>query len=214
MNPEFIEECLQEIFKEENLEIIWKNRNNKEDIIALNTILPMRYKKNDLNGRNVEVFINSKIGDFCSTLFIIENDNFYFPINIYKLANEFLSEYEKIDEISHCFRREYQILMGAFSMESYEQASKNTDIESYFSYGIEFEILKAFDGTLQTFTKESNVDYMRFSGFHKLEKTSLDEVAISAFVRVNNYLELHPTLDSRDWVEILKKKRLLELYTI
>lgn len=214
MDNDFLKNCLQEIFTDKNIKIIWANRDNNEEIISLDATLPIRYKKNKSNGRNVEIVFNSKSGDFYSTLFIVEQDKFYFPDNVYKLAKRFLMNYEKINEISFSFRREYQILMGAFSVESYYQANKNIDVESYFSYGIEFEIIKANDGTLQTFTKESNMDLIRFSSLHKLEKTSLDGVAVSSFFIENSYLKLNVTLESKDWVEILKKKRLLELYTI
>lgn len=212
MIHELLEQCLEEIFTDENIIIIWENRNSIEDIIDLNTYLPIRYKKNDLNGRNVEILLQSEVGDYTSTIILVENDNFFFPNNLYKLANSYFMEYTKVHNLSQSFRREYQILMGAFSIQSYYQALYTQNEKPYYSYDIKFKISQSLDGLLKTFVDESYFD--KYS-LDTIVLTSLDEVSISAFKEDNTFENTFlPTAYTRKWVEILKKKRLLELYTI
>lgn len=42
---EFFINCLNETFTNENLKILWENRQSEKDIIGLETDLPIRYKK-------------------------------------------------------------------------------------------------------------------------------------------------------------------------
>nr|WP_315141924.1 hypothetical protein [uncultured Flavobacterium sp.] len=211
MENELIELCLEEIFTDENITTIWECRNSDEDIIALNTYLPIRYKKNNLKGRNIEIARGSEIGNFYSTIILVENDNFFFPSSVYKLANRFFGEYHKLYSVSQTFRREYQILMGAFSVQSFYHAFSSIYNEPYHSYEIEFKITKSYDGFFETFINKSYFDY---SNQDEFILTSLEEVPLSKFKKDYNLISpFHYTHYTSRWVNILIQKRLLELYT-
>ena len=51
-------------------------------------------------------------------------------------------------------KSEINVMIGAFSMDSLLLAIKNEDVEEYSSNGGTYEMLKAIDGTMQTFVKQ------------------------------------------------------------
>ena len=56
----FLKDCVEEVFTKENLNTLWLNRQSKQDIIELNTDLPIRYKLNDVGTRNIELMLQSQ----------------------------------------------------------------------------------------------------------------------------------------------------------
>lgn len=206
---QFLQECINEAFTPENLNIIWENRNSTQDIIGLDTDLPIRYKLNDMGTRNVELMMQSQFGFYYKTIALIEDTDVLFPRIFDRLTNGInLNGFKK-----QGLKAEINVMIGAFSMESLSNAVKQTDLDSFEVNDTEFEMIKAFDGTMQTFLKEKSGGVLDFSLSNQLYRSSLDGVAISAF-KFNTGTQIFPTNNSHAWLEKLAPQRLLEIFTI
>ena len=83
----------------------------------------------------------------------------------------------------------------------------------YNTNGIDFEMVKAFDGTMQTFTKEKEgLDF--FSPISRLQQTELDGNPVSAFKLHSQPSGVFPTNNSHQWLERLAPQRLMAIMTI
>lgn len=205
----FLQDCINEAFTKQNVKTIWENRNSNEDIIGLETDLPIRYKLNGKGSRNVEIMMQSQFGFFYKTIAMIEDSDILFPRIFDRLSNRIdLNGFKK-----YGLKAEINVMMGAFSIESLSNAVKQTDIDLFKSNDTEFEMIKAFDGTMQTFVKEKAGGAFDFSFSDQLYSSSLDGVAVSAF-KFNSGLQVFPTNDSHTWLERLVPQRLLEVFTI
>lgn len=209
MNTDTLNGCFEEVIKK--IDTLWDFKNSTSDIINLDSDMPIRYKRNEVGTRNIELFLECQFGFYTKTIALVENDN----LIISKEFEEFVkttpkSNFKNFNQ--QFFRKEVNLLMGAFSINTLMNACKQTDIE-YSSYNQNFELLKAFDNTMQCFLKNENTDFGMFSPLGQLEKTDLDDAALSAFV-FKNGLEVFPTEDTHSWLDRLKSQRLLEIFTI
>ncbi len=50
---DFLKDCVEEVFTKENINTLWVNRLSRQDIIGLETDVPIRYKLNDEGSRNI-----------------------------------------------------------------------------------------------------------------------------------------------------------------
>ena len=76
---DFLKDCVEEVFTKENLNTLWQNRQSKQDIIGLETDLPIRYKLNEVGTRNVELMLQSQFGFYYKTIALIEDEKILFP---------------------------------------------------------------------------------------------------------------------------------------
>lgn len=207
---ELFKDCVNEVFTNKNLITLWEQRQSKEDIISLDTELPIRFKLNNKGTRNVELMLQSQFGFYYKTIALIENEDILFPRTFDKLIGGFdLKNFKR-----YGLKPEINVMIGAFSMESLAYAIKNEDVDSYKSNDTNFELIKAFDGTMQTFVKEENNGLLSFSFESNLYKSQLDNVAVSAFKFNNGNSGVYPTNDTYTWLERLSPQRLLEIFTI
>jgi hypothetical protein len=154
--------------------------------------------------------LQSQFGFYYKTIALIENEDILFPRAFDKLIGRFdLKNFKRFG-----LKPEINVMIGAFSMESLAYAIKNEDVDSYKSNDTNFELVKAFDGTMQTFVKEENNSLMSFSFESNLYKSQLDDVAVSAFKFNNGNSGVYPTNDTHTWLERLSPQRLLEIFTI
>lgn len=206
---DFMKECFLEAFSKTNIDDIWENRTSKTDILPIETDLPIRNKLNDVGTRNIEIMLQSPFGLMYKTLGLVENDQIIIP-------NEFNSLKSQVDFgnfKTFNFKREIDIMIGAFSMDSLLQAVSNEDVDLYKANGIDFEMIKAFDGTMQTFTKEKEgLDF--FSPISRLQQTELDGSPISAFKLRSQPSGVFPTNNSHQWLERLAPQRLMAIMTM
>lgn len=207
---EILKDSVDQVFSVENQNILWEYRQSKKDIIGLKTDLPIRYKLNDAGTRNIELMMQSQFGLFYKTIALVEDENILFPREIDCLTNNTILKNFK----RHGLKPEINVMMGAFSMDSLLLAIKNEDVDSYTSNGGNFEMLKAFDGTMQTFVKEKEGGFLSLSFKDKLYKSDLDGDAVSAFKFNNGQSGVYPTNDTNGWLERLAPQRLLEIFTI
>lgn len=206
---QFLQDCIREAFSSENLNTIWENRTSNQDIIGLNTDLPLRYKLNAKGTRNVELMMQSQYGFYYRTIALVEDTDILFPRAFDRLTNGTkLNGFKK-----YGLKAEINVMMGAFSMESLSNATRQTDVGLYKSNDAEFEMVKAFDGTMQTFVKEKSGGLMDFSFDDQLYSSSLDGVPVSAF-KFDKGTQIFPTKNSHNWLEKLVPQRLLEVFTI
>ena len=147
---DFLKDCVEEVFTKENLNTLWLNRQSKQDIIGLETDLPIRYKLNDVGTRNVELMLQSQFGFYYKTIALIEDENILFPREFDSLTNQI--DFQSFKKYG--MKSEINVMIGAFSMDSLLLAIKNEDVEEYTSNGGTYEMLKATDGTMQTFVKQ------------------------------------------------------------
>ncbi len=206
----FLKDCVEEVFTKENLNTLWLNRQSKQDIIELNTDLPIRYKLNDVGTRNIELMLQSQFGLYNKTIALIEDENILFP-------REFDSLTYKIDFKNfkkYGMKSEINVMIGAFSMDSLLLAIKSENVEEYTSNGGTYEMLKAFDGTMQTFVKQKESALFDFSLLSNLFQSELDGEALSAFKFNNQQSGVFPTNTTHKWLERLAPQRLLEIFTI
>jgi|TARA_R100000501_G_C2619064_1_gene112477 hypothetical protein len=206
---QFLQDCIREAFSSENLNTIWENRTSNQDIIGLNTDLPLRYKLNAKGTRNVELMMQSQYGFYYRTIALVEDTDILFPRAFDRLTNG--TKFNGF--IKYGLKAEINVMMGAFSMESLSNAIRQTDVGLYKSNDAEFEMVKAFDGTMQTFVKEKSGGLMDFSFDDQLYSSSLDGVAVSAF-KFEEGTQIFPTKNSHNWLEKLVPQRLLEVFTI
>ena len=207
---DFLKNCVEEVFTIENLNTLWLNRQSKQDIIGLETDLPIRYKLNDVGTRNIELMLQSKFGFYYKTIALIEDENILFPREFDSLTNQI--DFQSFKKYG--MKSEINVMIGAFSMDSLLLAIKNEDVEEYISNGIKYEMLKTFDGTLQTFVKEKKNSFFSLSSESNFYVSELDGKAISAFKLNNNNQDILGTKDSNVWLQRLIPLRLLEIYAI
>ena len=209
MNSFFIE-CISKVFTSKNIEILWENRKSTENIISLDTDLPIRYKLNDLGTRNIEIMLQSKFGFYFKCIALVEDEDILFPREFDGLSpNLKLLPFKK-----YGLKPEINVMIGAYSMDSLMLSMKNEDVKTFFSNETEFEMLKADDGTMQTFRKQKSGGILSWDITEDLYRSELDSDAISAFKLVNGQYDVLSTLNSNKWLERLIPQRLLEIYTI
>jgi hypothetical protein len=207
---DFLKDCVKEVFTKENLNTLWLNRQSKQDIIGLETDLPIRYKLNDVGTRNIELMLQSQFGFYYKTIALIEDENILFPREFDSLTNQI--DFQSFKKYG--IKAEINVMIGAFSMDSLLLAIKNEDVEEYTSNGATYEMLKAIDGTMQTFVKQKESGFSSFSPFSNFYQSELDDDAISAFKFNNQQSGVFPTNSTHQWLERLAPKRLLEIFTI
>ncbi|MEK8181243.1 hypothetical protein WMW71_12900 [Flavobacterium buctense] len=207
---DFLKDCVEEVFTEENLNTLWINRQSKQDIIGLETDLPIRYKLNDVGTRNIELMLQSQFGFYYKTIGLIEDTNILFSREFDSLTNQIdFKNFKK-----YGMKSEINVMIGAFSMDSLLLAIKSEDVEEYTSNGGTYEMLKAFDGTMQTFVKQKETALFDFSPLSNFYQSELDGEALSAFKFNNQQSGVFPTNTTHKWLERLAPQRLLEIFTI
>tara|TARA_B110000027_G_scaffold131152_1_gene154977 strand:- start:1360 stop:1998 length:639 start_codon:yes stop_codon:yes gene_type:complete len=208
---EFLKDCVEEVFTDENLNTLWLNRQSKQDIIGLETDLPIRYKLNDKGTRNIELMLQSQFGFYYKTIALVEDTNILFPRQFDALTNQIdFKGFKK-----YGMKSEINVMIGAFSMESLSYAIKNEDVDEYISNGGKLEMVKAFDGTMQTFVKtEDSFAISSFSLTSGLYSSELDGEAVSSFNFTNGNSGVYPTNNTHQWLERLVPQRLMEIFTI
>jgi hypothetical protein len=189
---------------------LWQNRQSKQDIIGLETDLPIRYKLNDVGTRNIELMLKSRFGLYYKTIALIEDTNILFPREFDELTNKI--DFQNFKKFG--MKSEINVMIGAFSMDSLLLAIQNEDVEEYNSNGGTYEMYKAFDGTMQTFVKQKDGNLSIFSPFSNLYQSDLDGEAISAFRLQDANQDILGTTNSNSWLQRLIPQRLLEIYTI
>ncbi len=208
---DLLKDCVEEVFTDENLNTLWLNRQSKQDIIGLETDLPIRYKLNDKGTRNIELMLQSQFGFYYKTIALVEDTNILLPRQFDTLTNQIdFKGFKK-----YGMKSEINVMIGAFSMESLSYAIKNEDVDEYTSNGGELEMVKAFDGTMQTFVKtEDSFAISSFSLTSGLYSSELDSEAVSSFNFTNGNSGVYPTNNTHQWLERLVPQRLMEIFTI
>ncbi len=207
---DFLKDCVEEVFTKENLNTLWINRQSKQDIIGLETDLPIRYKLNGVGARNIELMLQSQFGFYYKTIALIEDENILFPREFDSLTNQI--DFQSFKKYG--MKSEINVMIGAFSMDSLLLAIKNENVEEYSSNGGVYEMLKASDGTMQTFVKQKESGLSSFSPFSNFFQSELDDEAISAFKFNNQQSGVFSTSATHKWLERLAPQRLLEIFTI
>lgn len=204
-------ECVNETFSETNLKTLWDNRQSNQDIIGLETELPIRFKLNDKGTRNIELMLQSQFGFYYKTIALVEDTNILFPRQFDTLTNQIdFKGFKK-----YGMKSEINVMIGAFSMESLSYAIKNEDVDEYKSNGGKLEMVKAFDGTMQTFVKtEDSFAISSFSLTGGMYSSELDGEPVSSFNFTNGNSGVYPTNNTHQWLERLAPQRLLEIFTI
>jgi hypothetical protein len=208
---DLLKDCVEEVFTDENLNTLWLNRQSKQDIIGLETDLPIRYKLNDKGTRNIELMLQSQFGFYYKTIALVEDTNILFPRQFDALTNQIdFKGFKK-----YGMKSEINVMIGAFSMESLSYAIKSEDVDEYTSNGGKLEMVKAFDGTMQTFVKtEDSFAISSFSLTSGLYSSELDGEAVSSFNFTNGNSGVSPTNNTHQWLERLVPQRLMEIFTI
>lgn len=206
---ELFTDCLNEVFTTENLKTIWENRQSEKDIIGLETDLPIRYKRNDIGTRNIELMLQSQFGFYYKTIALVENENLLFPRAFDEIIGmRDLGSFKKFG-----VKPEINVMIGGFSMETLSFAVKNED--EYETNGGKMEMVKAFDGTMQTFVKsENSFAISSFNLTSGLYVSDLDDGAVSSFNFTNGNSGVFPTNNTYKWLERLVPQRLMEIFTI
>jgi len=208
---DLLKDCVEEVFTDENLNTLWLNRQSEQDIIGLETDLPIRYKLNDKGTRNIELMLQSQFGFYYKTIALVEDTNILFPRQFDALTSQIdFKGFKK-----YGMKSEINVMIGAFSMESLNYAIKNEDVDEYTSNGGKLEMVKAFDGTMQTFVKtEDSFAISSFSLTSGLYSSELDDEAVSSFNFTNGNSGVFPTNNTHQWLERLVPQRLIEIFTI
>ncbi|WP_299064794.1 hypothetical protein [uncultured Polaribacter sp.] len=208
---EFFTECLNETFTSSNLKILWENKQSDKDIIGLETNLPIRYKRNEVGTRNIELMLQSNFGFYYKTIALVENENLLFPRAFDDIIGwKDLGNFKKFG-----LKSEINVMIAGFSMETLSFAVKNEDKDEYESNGGKMELIKAFDGTMQTFVKpKKRFSVESFDPLSHLDRSSLDGEAISSFNFTNGNSGVYPTNNTHNWLERLVPQRLMEIFTI
>ena len=208
---DLLKDCVEEVFTDENLNTLWLNRQSKQDIIGLETDLPIRYKINDKGTRNIELMLQSQFGFYYKTIALVEDTNILFPRQFDALTNQIdFKGFKK-----YGMKSEINVMIGAFSMESLSYAIKSEDVDEYTTNGGKLEMVKAFDGKMQTFVKtEDSFAISSFSLTSGLYSSELDGEAVSSFNFTNGNSGVYPTNNTHQWLERLVPQRLIEIFTI
>lgn len=208
---DFFTECLNETFTSSNLKTLWENKQSDKDIIGLETNLPIRYKRNDVGTRNIELMLQSNFGFYYKTIALVENENLLFP----RAFDDIIGRRDLGNFKKFGLKSEINVMIAGFSMETLSFAVQNEDKDEYESNGGKMELIKAFDGTMQTFVKpEKGFSVESFDPFSHLDRSSLDDVAISSFNFTNGNSGVYPTNNTHKWLERLVPQRLMEIFTI
>ena len=208
---ELFKDCLNETFTPQNISKLWEKRQSKDDIIGLETELPIRFKLNDKGTRNIELMLQSQFGTFYKTIALVEDSDILFP----RAFDEIIGFRDLGNFKKYGLKPEINVMVGGFSMDSLLNAIKGEDVESYSSNGGNLEMVKAFDGTMQTFVKsEDSFAISSFSITSGMYTSSLDGGAISSFNFTNGNSGVYPTNNTHTWLERLAPQRLLEIFTI
>ncbi|WP_100628022.1 hypothetical protein [Algoriphagus formosus] len=198
-----------EALSPENLEIIWKNKTSKKEMIPLKSELPLRNVLNPNGTRNIEIILSTDYGYFSKTLALVEKSDIIFP-------NEYLSSVKNIDLggfNDHSFKREIDLLIGAFSLETMFLAFDQKDVNSYKANGLTYELVVAFDGSIQCFEVSGRTKALgMFDPYLKLTSTEFDEKPLSSFKITDQGLGVYPTNFTNPWVEQLAPQRLLQTF--
>lgn len=123
---EFMKECFLDAFSKTNIDKIWENKTSKTDILPIETDLPIRNKLNDIGTRNIEIMLQSPFGLMYKTLGLVENDQIIIP-------NEFSSLKSQVNFgnfKTFNFKREIDIMIGAFSLDSLFWSFSNKQFSS------------------------------------------------------------------------------------
>ncbi|MFT6867294.1 MAG: hypothetical protein ACJA08_002134 [Cyclobacteriaceae bacterium] len=205
---DFLVECFTEAFSDKNLNSYWINRNSDKDLFVVSTELPISNQLNEVGTRNIEIWITTQYGIFSKTLALIENGDIIIPNEFKSLAKDV--NFGKFKRYS--FKREIDIMIGAFSLQTLFNATKQEDIDLYEANGIQYELIKSFDGTMQCFPKEK-VGLEAFSPLTMIEQSELEGKPISAFKFDENGTGIFPTTYTHTWLDSLKPQRLMEIFT-
>lgn len=204
-------ECLNETFTSSNLKTLWENKQSDKDIIGLETNLPIRYKRNDVGTRNIELMLQSNFGFYYKTIALVENEKLLFP----RAFDDIIGRRDLGNFKKFGLKSEINVMIAGFSMETLSFAVQNEDKDEYESNGGKMELIKAFDGTMQTFVKpEKGFSVESFDSFSHLYRSSLDDEAISSFNFTNGNSGVYPTNNTHKWLERLVPQRLVEIFTI
>lgn len=189
-------DIFQEIFSPENLKILWLEHNSEIDQISIKTSFPIRVIKTKKEAFSIELFLNSSLGSFYKPLGLIHFKKIILPNEFFLIGNEMnLQEFRLTT-----FKKEIDILIGAFSQTSYHEALKNQDITDFTANSMIYEHLVAFDGTIQCFFKNDS------------EPSELDNKPIAGFKAGTNGLMVFATNFSKQWFDMAQDYRLLEIY--
>lgn len=202
---ELFSEIFQEVFSPSNLKTLLNHGNPSISLPPLETDFPVRATKNDAGSITIELFASSKFGDFYKPLAVLMDKKAIFPCEFWDLA-------KKINLMNfhfEGFRKEMDILIGAFSLTSLFEAEKNADVPEFTANGLKYEHVVAFDGTIQCFYKEKIIPGNPLQG---LLRTELDDKPLAAFQLQKNPPMIFKTNFSKEWGDIAQSYRLLEIY--
>ena len=209
---DFLKDCLSQTFTNQNLQTIWNEKNSDKDIVVLETDLPIRYKKNLVGSRNIELMSQSQFGVSYKTIALVEDENMLLSREFYELSNGVnFGNFNK-----HGFKSEINVMMGAFSIQSLILASQGSDVNEYVSNGGQLEMVKAFDGTMQNFVKQPDNPFS-ISSMKILpddNDSSLDGQPLASFDFTDGNSGVRPTNGTHQWLERLVPQRLIEIFTI
>ncbi|MCD8401380.1 hypothetical protein [Tenacibaculum finnmarkense] len=193
------------------MKTLWENKQSDKDIIGLETNLPIRYKRNDVGTRNIELMLQSNFGFYYKTIALVENEKLLFP----RAFDDIIGRRDLGNFKKFGLKSEINVMIAGFSMETLSFAVQNEDKDEYESNGGKMELIKAFDGTMQTFVKpEKGFSVESFDSFSHLYRSSLDDEAISSFNFTNGNSGVYPTNNTHKWLERLVPQRLVEIFTI
>jgi len=206
---DFNSECFLDVFTEKNLKSFWETRNSDIDIIAVDSSFPIRNKLNQVGTRNIELIVNTNFGDFTKPIALIENSEILFPEEFIKYSRET----KFVNFKSFAFKKEINYLIGAFSIETLHQTIKKQDIDSFYSNGLEFELVVAYDGSLQCFKKTRPPKALEMiDPTSQLLKSDLDNRPLSSFKFSEKGLGIFPTNFTHTLYESCITQRLLPLF--
>lgn len=154
--------------------------------------------------------LQSKFGFYYKTIALVENENLLFP----RAFNEIIGMRDLGHFKKFGFKPEINVMIGGFSMESLSFAVMNQDKDEYETNGGKMEMVKAFDGTKQTFVKSENSFGISFSLTGGLYVSDLDGGAVSSVNFTNGNSGVYPTNGTHKWLERLVPQRLMEIFTI
>lgn len=205
------ENLIKEVLNPENIQIIWDYKTSQKELVPLKSDLPIRNVLNKKGTRNLEIILNSKYGFFTKTLALIEDTDILIP-------KEFSRFTQKIDFggfKEYGLKREIDLLIGAFSLETMFLSINQEDVNSYHANGIEYELVKAYDGSIQCFeiSKQSK-NLGMFDPISRMNSTEFDGKPLSSYQITNQGLSVFPTNYTHTWVNRLESQRLLQSYNM
>lgn len=200
---EVFNEIFQQIFSKKNLSGIWEKRGSNEKFLDVNSEYPIRNIGNSSGGRTIEFLLSSNFGYFAKPLIYVNGDQMLFPKEFVEAPKLF-----HLGNFTHSpFRKEIDLLIGAFSLSSLTEAKKDQDVPEFAANGLQFEHLKAFDGTIQCYLKEES----EFFEPRSIWKSELDDKPLAGFKLKENFPRVYPTTYSNSWYQKAASFRLLEI---